>query len=166
MKNVQLTPFCRNLTGISQEVIDSADTFVVVFKEFEQWMDDNKVSMDNDNVAFCTDGPYDVTRFLFDQFQDSKMMFPSYLKEWVDVRITFKLVYWNQNNTLSPTLARMLLEFKWEFEGSPHSGMDDTTNIARIVSKLIKDGVSVSCNRKLDKKRLAILQKEGGNQYK
>ena len=35
------------------------------------------------------------------------------------------------------------------FEGSPHSGIDDATNIARIAVKLLSDGCSLSLNEQI-----------------
>ena len=36
--NPILSEFCRNLTGISQETVDNAETFGVVHKRFLEWM--------------------------------------------------------------------------------------------------------------------------------
>lgn len=35
------------------------------------------------------------------------------------------------------------------FEGSPHSGIDDSVNIARIAIKMLNDGCALSLNEKL-----------------
>lgn len=38
------------------------------------------------------------------------------------------------------------------FEGSPHSGIDDATNIARIAIKLLNDGCCLSLNEQISVK--------------
>ena len=38
-----------------------------------------------------------------------------------------------------------------EFEGQPHSGLDDAKNIARIVVRLLKDRAVIRVNEKIQK---------------
>ena len=38
-----------------------------------------------------------------------------------------------------------------EFEGQPHSGLDDAKNIARIVVRLLKDKAVIRINEKISK---------------
>ena len=37
-----------------------------------------------------------------------------------------------------------------EFEGNPHCGLDDASNIARVVIRLLKDGANFRVNEKLE----------------
>jgi len=40
----------------------------------------------------------------------------------------------------------MLNSLDLEFEGQPHSGLDDAKNIARVLIKMIKDGAQIRVN--------------------
>lgn len=40
----------------------------------------------------------------------------------------------------------MLAHLKFNFEGNPHSGLDDSINIARICIQMIKDGCKMEIN--------------------
>jgi 3'-5' exoribonuclease 1 len=43
----------------------------------------------------------------------------------------------------------MLENLGLEFEGRPHSGIDDSKNIARVLIKMIEDGCEPDYNQKL-----------------
>jgi hypothetical protein len=43
-------------------------------------------------------------------------------------------------------LQNMLNSLGLEFEGHPHSGLDDAKNIARVLVKMIKDGAQIRVN--------------------
>merc|ERR1719211_802458 len=45
----------------------------------------------------------------------------------------------------------MLSRLGMEFEGQPHSGLDDAKNIARIVVRLLKDKAVIRVNEKIHK---------------
>lgn len=39
VRNAKLTPFCTELTGITQDMVDHADTLPVVVEQFQQWLE-------------------------------------------------------------------------------------------------------------------------------
>lgn len=87
--------------------------------------------------------PWDIKECLFPQCVLARVPFPSYATKWIDVRKMFSSFYqvrWN-------SLATMLEGLGLEFEGREHSGIDDTRNIARVISQIIKDGAVLKYNR-------------------
>ncbi|NHZ79970.1 hypothetical protein F2P44_11880 [Massilia sp. CCM 8695] len=53
VRHAQLTAFCKQLTNISQQKVDSADSFSAVMGRFSTWIDSF------DNPIFCSWGDYD-----------------------------------------------------------------------------------------------------------
>eukprot|EP00730_Choanoeca_flexa_P017788 TRINITY_DN8601_c0_g1_i1.p1 TRINITY_DN8601_c0_g1~~TRINITY_DN8601_c0_g1_i1.p1 ORF type:complete len:155 (+),score=19.18 TRINITY_DN8601_c0_g1_i1:4-468(+) len=74
-----------------------------------------------------------------------------YRHSWIDVR---KLFYHHYKTTYSKTERRnfssgvvcMLATLGMEFEGREHCGIDDTRNIARLLTSLIKDEAPLQAN--------------------
>lgn len=64
--NPKLSKFCINLTGITQEQVDSAKPFPQVLQMFEDWLKEHELGTKY-NFAFVTDGPWDMGRFLYGQ---------------------------------------------------------------------------------------------------
>lgn len=64
--NPTLSGFCMELTGITQEEVDAADTFPQVLREFEAWLTRHKLGAKHKFIV-VTDGPWDMGRFLYGQ---------------------------------------------------------------------------------------------------
>merc|ERR1719436_2073239 len=108
-----------------------------------------------------TDGPFDMGRFLYLQTRHLAMPFPySYASTWANLRKCFANFYKgdfhggsstnsNSNNNRLPGLQTMLDMLGLEFEGTPHSGVDDARNIARILIRLLRDRAFVRVNEKI-----------------
>ncbi|PSN54787.1 hypothetical protein C0J52_02011 [Blattella germanica] len=64
--NPTLSPFCKELTGITQEQVEAADTFPVVLDNFEAWLKKNNLGTKH-KFNIVTDGPWDMGRFMYGQ---------------------------------------------------------------------------------------------------
>ena len=64
---------------------------------------------------------------------------PYWANHWVNVRKGFANFYRTSSSSSGqlrlPGLSNMLERLSLDFEGSPHSGLDDSINIARVVSR-------------------------------
>ncbi|KAI0029828.1 ribonuclease H-like domain-containing protein [Vararia minispora EC-137] len=160
----KLSPFCTQLTGITQAQIDTAPTFPLVLSQFSSFLAEHgliRPSTGERLVRFCwcTDGPFDIRDFVVKQCFISKIRMPYWLEgQIVDVRQT--VLTWcdaTQNDSrsqrspflrrLSPNIAMQLkLLHLSKFEGREHSGIDDTHNVARIVIELARRGVRLQAN--------------------
>lgn len=142
--NPKLTDFCTGLTGISQETVDQADTFQVVLSHVEEFLASHHMGSGK-TFAVLTDGPWDMFRFMYYQCVESRIEMPSWCKKWVNIR----KCYCNFYHCGRGGIEVMLKNLGMKFEGSPHSGIDDAMNIARIAIKLMKDGCALNINEHL-----------------
>uniref|UniRef100_A0A1B6BWP8 Exonuclease domain-containing protein n=2 Tax=Clastoptera arizonana TaxID=38151 RepID=A0A1B6BWP8_9HEMI len=142
--NSKLSEFCIKLTGITQEMVDNAGEFPDVLEQFEAWLKHHKLGTRNKYVV-VTDGPWDMRRFLFGQCKISGIPFPHFGKKWVNIAKLFSSSYKCKRMRLQLMLERLGLEF----EGRPHCGLDDATNIARVLLQMINDGISIEPNEEI-----------------
>lgn len=130
-ENPILTPFCVELTGISQATVDAADDLEAVLSTFDDFLKENKI----DSFTACTDGPWDFSQFLAPEVTRKSLAVPKWARKWIDIRrrfqYTFQLTKWIG-------VSDMLVLLNMEFEGREHSGIDDARNIARIVKAVHK----------------------------
>jgi 3'-5' exoribonuclease 1 len=121
-----LTPFCTELTGITQATVDAAMHLEAVLHKLEEFMKSYKI------LSFmpCTDGPWDFSKFLMPELERKKLPIPAWTKKYLDVRREFQFRF---NLPRWVGVSEMLGIIGTEFEGRPHSGLDDARNIARIV---------------------------------
>ena len=140
--NPALTPFCTQLTGITQETVDKAEAFDVVFTQFMDWIASFSADPLNE-VVFCTDGPWDLRDFMQKEFTYYGITRPLFMRKIVNVRKAFADFY---KLSESPNLNAMLAKLGMQFEGKEHSGMDDATNLYRIFVQMVKDGYRMDVN--------------------
>ena len=134
--NPRLSEFCTVLTGIEQETVDKADTFPQVLERFNTWLESHQLGTKH-TFALITDGPFDVGRFLRLSCLQHQHEIPVWARKWVNIRKGFANFYrWSSASQQKlPGLQTMLSKLDLEFEGNPHSGLDDARNIARVVSR-------------------------------
>jgi len=149
--NPQLSEFCTALTGIEQGTVDAAETFAEVLDKFNMWLEEKSLGTTH-TFALVTDGPFDVGRFLRLSCQQAELEVPGWAEKWINIRKGFANFYKTSTTTHMklPGLQTMLNKLDMEFEGNPHSGLDDATNIARVVSRMIMDGAILKVNEKLE----------------
>ncbi|ELT98575.1 hypothetical protein CAPTEDRAFT_130678 [Capitella teleta] len=143
--NPVLTDFCISLTGISQDQVDSSPLFPEVLTSVESWLHRNKYCGKGVRSAFVTDGPWDMSRFMYLQCKHSNLAFPRWANTWVNIRKT----YCNFYHFKRTSLRKMLENMGMSFEGRPHCGLDDTRNIARIAQRMLQDGSPLNVNERL-----------------
>lgn len=139
--NPKLTKFCSKLTGISQATVDAADTFPEILDHVEEWLRKHSLG-DTVSFAVLTDGPWDMYRFMYNQCEISQIPMPRWSKQWVNIRKAYSNFYQCRRGGIEVMLSNLGMKF----EGKPHSGIDDATNIARIALKLMADGCNLTVN--------------------
>jgi len=147
--NPELSEFCVSLTGIQQDVVDAADEFPVVLEQFETWLDLHRLGSEY-SFGLVTDGPFDVGRFFRLSCLQYSIPVPAWASRWINVRKAFANFYRPSKQT-SSGLQSMLTRLGLTFQGNPHSGLDDATNIARVVERLLRDGANIRVNERLEK---------------
>jgi len=125
----RLTAFCRELTHISQTHVDRAETFPRVL---EQFVKEFGLETGKNDLVFCSWGDYDRYQ-LQDDCRKHKCDYP-FLE---DNHVNLKSVIPNIMGLKRKSLQRMLDHLGMQFEGTPHRGIDDARNIARIVQTIL-----------------------------
>ncbi|XP_027709531.1 3'-5' exoribonuclease 1 [Vombatus ursinus] len=144
--NTQLSDFCISLTGITQEMVDRADTFPQVLRNVVDWM---RLKELGTKYKYCilTDGSWDMSKFLNIQCQISRLRYPSFAKKWINIRKSYGNFYKVPRNHTKLTV--MLEKLGMSYDGRPHSGLDDSKNIARIAVRMLRDGCELRVNEKM-----------------
>merc|ERR1712070_387268 len=88
----------------------------------------------------CSDGPWDTRKFLAPECRRKRIALPACWDRFVDIRQSFKQAF----NVRHCNVNKMLAHRGLRFEGRPHSGIDDTRNIARILAEVLRAGHSVT----------------------
>lgn len=144
--NTQLSDFCISLTGITQDQVDGADTFPQVLKKVIDWM---KVKELGTKYKYCilTDGSWDMSKFLNIQCRLNRLKYPPFAKKWINIRKSYGNFYKVPRSQTKLTI--MLEKLGMDYDGRPHSGLDDSKNIARIAVRMLQDGCELRINEKM-----------------
>jgi len=127
VRNPVLTEFCPGLTGITQGQVDAAEDYPTVMKRFSEWL------AGVGDYDFCSWGFYDKSQFE----QDSAFHGVAY--PFAGPHRNLKLEFARATGaTKKLGVGGALRRLGLEFEGSPHRGIDDARNIARIYRELIR----------------------------
>jgi len=122
MRHPVLTDFCIQLTGITQEKVFSAPLFGAALEAMKKWM------YGFDDALFCSWGDYDRNQFVQDCGYH-RIGYP-FRSEHLNLKVAFsQAVGVKKKLGVSGALGHCGLQF----EGSPHRGLDDAKNIARVV---------------------------------
>ena len=123
----QLSPFCKELTSITQADVDSADLFPVVFHRFLDWIGD-------DAHALCSWGAYDLGQFELDA-KRSGMQLPGWFAEQ---HVNLKAEFASWSDVRRCGMAKALDHLGLPLDGVHHRGIDDARNIARIAQRMFR----------------------------
>lgn len=123
--NPQLSEFCRSLTAIRQESVDSAPVFDVAINKFENW-----IFSTGDNVLLLSWGHYDrkqILREATEKNYSGKII--QFLEEG---HRSLKHEFAKVRRIKPCGMAKALQMLDLPLEGVHHRGIDDAKNIARI----------------------------------
>ena len=129
-----LTPFCTELTGITQAMVDGKPLLKTTLEQFHKWMNDNGLLDPSINSCFVTCGDWDLKTMLPSQCHYLRLSVPHYFQRWVNIKRVFEVA----TGQRARGMPRMLQALGLELEGRHHSGIDDSKNIARILGELAK----------------------------
>lgn len=141
--SAQLSDFCVQLTGITQEMVDEANTFYTVLKRAVSWLQEKELGTKY-KYTFLTDGSWDMGKFLYTQCKLSRIRYPQFARKWINIRKSYGNFYKVARSQTK--LICMLENLGMQYEGRPHCGLDDSRNIARIAIHMLKDGCQLRVN--------------------
>jgi 3'-5' exoribonuclease 1 len=129
VKNPILSDFCKSLTSITQEDVDGANPFPQAFPEFLCGVKNVIGNDDMHSVIFASWGKWDKKQ-LNRECSYNQMNYP-FCNHWNIKKAFSRKLEVKRQYGLKKAMAKLELEF----EGTPHRGIDDTINTARVVQK-------------------------------
>jgi len=124
-QNPRLSYYCTNLTGITQEDVNSANHFKIVASEFMRWID-----IDEEEYLLCSWGDKDI------EFLQSDCLHNNIETGWLEPYIDLKTQYHNIRGLQRKRGLKKVLAFEQiEFEGSHHRAFDDAANLFALFTK-------------------------------
>lgn len=125
VRNPVLTDFCKTLTSIRQDDVDSALLFPEAIAAMTSWRESFE------DALFCSWGNYDRNQFRADcRFHNVPYPFP-------DEHVNLKTEFSKSLRTRKPYgLGGALKKLGLTFAGTAHRGLDDARNIARVVREI------------------------------
>ncbi|XP_045610990.1 ERI1 exoribonuclease 3 isoform X3 [Procambarus clarkii] len=117
-----------------QDVVEKADPFPTVFKEFDKWIKE-EVGLDN-TFLFVTCGDWDLKTMLPNQCDLENLQLPSYCKEWLNIKKSYAIVKGDFIKGMMPMIRGLSLIHT----GHLHRGLDDCLNIVKILRALADHG--------------------------
>ena len=154
----KLSAFCTELTGIQQDVVDNSVPIGVCLRLFTHWLQKHidekrmwfpsllKTQLEGEGRAvFATWSDWDLNTCLQYECKRKGISYSAHLKTWIDLRKTFRTFYNCYPQGLNGALSRVGIKF----EGREHSGIDDATNTACLVRKMMADGCIMKATKSL-----------------
>ncbi len=142
----RLTPFCTELTGITQEMVDGEDVFERVYGDFLEWLSSETEGF-RLPFSFVTCGDWDLKTMLPGQCRLSGLEPPGegrpHFRRWVNVKRSCHSATGHFPRDMSALLSSV---GAGDFVGRQHSGIDDCENIARAARALAENGFVFDCN--------------------
>jgi len=130
VRHKELTPFCLELTSISKEQDSGAETYPEVNETFRKWL----ISLGG-NYDFCSWGAYDKKQF------DQDCAYHKVPYPFVGPHRNLKTEFTELLGTKKRFgLGQALRRLGFEFEGTPHRGIDDARNIVRVYEHIQRAG--------------------------
>jgi ERI1 exoribonuclease 3 len=126
-----LSPFCTELTGITQEQVDSADPIEIVYQQHIDWLTAH-VPADAE-ILFATCGDWDFKIQFPQELKRKGLSKHAHYKQFINVKTEIENMYGGKVGGMVAILNKL----KLPLIGRHHSGIDDTRNIATIVLTLL-----------------------------
>lgn len=127
----EITPFCTELTGITQEMVANAPDLPTVLHLFDDFMREKRLI--DRKIAFATCGDWDLKTCLPMECKYKELEVREYFKVWVNVKMMFPVK--------AMGMMEMIEMMKLQHQGRHHSGIDDAENIANVLISLLEAGV-------------------------
>lgn len=127
--NPILSSFCRELTSITQEQVNRASKFESVIEDFQDWID-----IFEENYLLCSWGNFDRVALERDCERNDMDW------DWLSEHINVKQQYHEIKRLSSPRGLRKAVEKEgFDFTGTPHRGISDAENLAKVFGKYLDE---------------------------
>ena len=127
--NPILSSFCRELASITQQQVNRASKFESVIEDFQDWID-----IFEENYLLCSWGDFDKVALERD-CERHDMDF-----DWLSEHINVKRQYQEIKGLVNPRGLRKAVEKEgFDFTGTPHRGISDAENLAKVFGKYLDE---------------------------
>lgn len=120
----RLSEFCTKLTSIDQMTVDQADIFQVVIEHFSKFVGE---------LPLVSWGQYDKNQILREATAKG---YTGPILGQLDRHYNLKNIFADQRKTKRCGVHGALTAMGFVFQGTPHRGVDDARNIARIAKAM------------------------------
>jgi len=117
----ELSEFCKELTSITQQDVDAAETFDIVFPKLLAWIGE-------EDYKIVSWGNYDMKQFVIDCQRHDLEMPEKFEQEHINLKKEFAKLKHRRPCGMKQALRMLDLPL----EGTHHRGIDDARNIAKI----------------------------------
>ncbi|XP_069794923.1 ERI1 exoribonuclease 3-like isoform X3 [Narcine bancroftii] len=131
-----LTPFCTELTGIEQSMVDGKPTLPEVLQMVDDWMREKGLLDLKVNSIFVTCGDWDLKTMLPGQCQYLGLPVPDYFKKWINLKKAYSFAMGNYPKNGLPFMIKGL---NLQHIGKLHSGIVFTQETASCIRKERKE---------------------------
>jgi len=147
----RLSPFCTQLTGITQSMVEQGVPLKTCLMLFKQWLEKvcrqfkinlNGVNLTEEvegnlkNATCCTWSDWDLGVCLANECNRKQLKKPEYFNDWIDIRAVYRNFYNRKPQGLNGALRDVGLHF----QGREHSGIEDARNTAKLIWKMVEGG--------------------------
>jgi ERI1 exoribonuclease 3 len=142
----QLAPFCTELTGITQDMVDAGVSLEEALVLHQQWLDRHNIVSAGDEASeneekkrflYVTCGDWDLKVCLPNQLEYHERHVPEGFGSWINVKWPFENMYHSKPRGIADMMSQMGLIVA---DGSYQSGIDDCQNLARICATMLSHG--------------------------
>lgn len=137
-ENPVLSSFCQNLTGISQTQVENGVSLGTCLILFQEWLRQQTVlhRLTPRRYISVTWSDWDLGMYLRQECQRKNLKRAAVFRKWIDAKELYEEHYTRLSKGLSHSMMRLGLHF----EGTPHCGLHDARNTAKLVERLVADG--------------------------
>ena len=124
-RHPNLSPYCRNLTGISQIDVNRAQAFPEVINKFLDW-----AYIDDEDYMLCSWGEFDRKMLATDCLNHG------FNPDWTDCYTNLKNDYRRVKGLRKPIGLKKAVELEgFEFTGDHHRAIADAENLTKVFVK-------------------------------
>jgi len=135
----ELSAFCTELTGITQERVKHAEPIESVYAQHYKWILDNVPQADLNRLYFCTCGHWDLKTMLPLEIKNKNLPVYDVYKQYINIKKDFERKYNFNATKKAHCLREMLEQCGLTLDGRLHSGIDDTRNIAKLMIYMLEE---------------------------
>jgi len=133
-----ITPYCRVLTGITEETVSSGCSLGDAISNFNDYV---TRELPVDSFRILTDGVWDLQVQLRQECIRKGIPLEKWFWEYFDLKEEFRMFLpWFPFSAREPPLYIMLQALGLDFVGRHHAGLDDCHSIGKVVASMIRLG--------------------------